>query len=464
MADDAAAIDWEEVSRLFVTGRHPDDCRLRWTNCRDPRLRQGPFTEEEDVHLQDAVIDHGGRDWEAIALQVSQGGRARTGVRTNGGECTEHTASEAGVRSAAQCAGRYQMHLNPHLIKTTWTKEEDETLRQFVARHGVGRWSEAALLLPGHTNHQALHRWEKVLRPERRRGRWSKEEDDALRFAVAALAHTKAGTSGEGSSGTPRDKAGLGAGRGNVVLPWSKIAAHVKTRTDVQCRERWTNVLDPNVAALAKLTWTAEDDKELLAAVEEFTLVPAPEDDGGEGVTTYVSWSSVARRMGKGLQGKICRNRHRILLRQERDRFAAATTAHKNAAAVAKNTESTAVTGGKEEAVAGEKTATGTKSKASKVKARSKKATDRSPHSDDSQAAENTDKAAAGVGVGKSASKQRAEAKGRGSGGGRNRATSAAASKTREGPGSKTAPAGQDDAPPAKRTRRGAARAAQSTE
>jgi hypothetical protein len=31
-----------------------------------------------------------------------------------------------------------------------------------VERHGVGKWSEAVMRLPGHTHQQALHRWRKV--------------------------------------------------------------------------------------------------------------------------------------------------------------------------------------------------------------------------------------------------------------------------------------------------------------
>jgi hypothetical protein len=35
---------------------------------------------------------------------------------------------------------------------------------------------------------------------------------------------------------------------------WSKVAQHVPTRTDVQCRERFKNVLDPK---LTPAPWTA---------------------------------------------------------------------------------------------------------------------------------------------------------------------------------------------------------------
>ena len=258
-----------------------------------------------------------------------------------------------GLRSATQCAGRYQAHLNQDLIQSAWTPADDHLLRQFVSRHGVGRWSEAVLQLPGHTHAQALHRWDKVLKPGRRKGTWLKEEDDALRFAVAAYAHVKRGGGGGGGTSTDgrvqaaapehgNDEgysafAGLGAlsvavkSGDEVVLPWSKIAAHVATRTDVQCRERWINVLDPALVKAADTIWHKEEDDALRAAVTEFTTSAGEEGSADGGGVSFIAWSHVARRIGRNLTGKACRNRHRIILRA--DKIAAAGAAPKRKAA-----------------------------------------------------------------------------------------------------------------------------------
>ena len=282
VADDAAAIDWVEVSKLFLPSRDPDDCRLRWTNCRDPRLDQGAFTEEEDDRLREIVEELGGRDWETVAERLSAANDAGDGAER----------SARGLRSATQCAGRFQAHLNPHLIRSAWTPEEDAVLRDFVERNGVGRWADAARLLPGHTSQQAMHRWLKLLKPGRRKGAWLKEEDEALRFAVAAYARVGKGANGEAAA--------------RPALPWTKISAHVATRTDVQCRERWTNVLDP---ALTDAEWTPKDDAELAAAAR------AHEERGERPGETVVAWSRVARQLGRGLTDKMCRNRWRVLER-----------------------------------------------------------------------------------------------------------------------------------------------------
>lgn len=284
VVDDAAAVDWGEVRKLFLPSRDPDDCRLRWTNCRDPRLDQGAFTEEEDDRLREMAEEFGGRDWEKIAERLS--------TANDGGEGDGAERPARGLRSATQCAGRFQAHLNLDLIRSAWTPEEDAVLRDFVERHGTGRWADAARLLPGHTSQQAMHRWLKLLTSGRRKGAWLEEEDEALRFAVAAYARVGKGANGEAAA--------------RPALPWSKIAAHVATRTDVQCRERWTNVLDP---ALTDAEWTSKDDAELAAAVR------AHEERGERPGETVVAWSRVARLLGRGLTDKMCRNRWRVLER-----------------------------------------------------------------------------------------------------------------------------------------------------
>ncbi|CAJ0647454.1 3083_t:CDS:10, partial [Entrophospora sp. SA101] len=78
------------------------------------------------------------------------------------------------------------------------------------------------------------------LNPTIRRGRWTEQDDQALKNAVQMY------------------------GPGN----WVKIQQFVPSRTDVQCRERWVNVLSPDIK---KDPWTAEDEK-LLQIVKEIGL------------------------------------------------------------------------------------------------------------------------------------------------------------------------------------------------
>jgi hypothetical protein len=112
-----------------------------------------------------------------------------------------------------------------------------------------------------------------------------------------------------------------------VVLPWSKIAAHVATRSDVQCRERWINVLDPALVKAADTIWHQKEDDALRAAVTEFTTSSGEEVNADGGGASFIAWSHVARRIGRNLTGRAARNRHKILLRA--DKIAAAAAAPK---------------------------------------------------------------------------------------------------------------------------------------
>ena len=166
-----------------------------------------------------------------------------------------------------------------------------------------------------------------------------------MRFAVAAhaaiaeaeAAETRPAPAARGNKKTktffktPRDV--------KVFLPWSKIAARVATRTDVQCRERWTNVLDPARAAGKARAWTAAEDARLEAAVRRrLTTTRSAGDESAEAFETTVAWAQVARDMGDaGLTDKLCRNRH-IILRRAAAKAAreAAKGAEKAAAKAAK--------------------------------------------------------------------------------------------------------------------------------
>lgn len=65
--------------------------------------------------------------------------------------------------------------------KQYWTKEEDEELRRLVGCHGARKWKLIARGLPGRTDVQCLHRWQKVLNPTLTKGPWTADEDEILR-------------------------------------------------------------------------------------------------------------------------------------------------------------------------------------------------------------------------------------------------------------------------------------------
>ncbi|KAH8057084.1 RNA polymerase II transcription regulator recruiting protein [Aureococcus anophagefferens] len=149
--------------------------------------------------------------------------------------------------------------------KRRWSKQEDEKLCAAVKAVGLSDWKTIAdVYMQGHdlSDAQCMHRWQKVLRPglvkarsARRRTRsswiasarglkrrWTKQEDEKLCLAVKAVG--------------PHDWKAI-----------AEIAEQIPGRIGKQCRERWTNHLDPN---LKKGGWTHEEDTILAEAQQRW--------------------------------------------------------------------------------------------------------------------------------------------------------------------------------------------------
>ncbi|XP_057449950.1 transcription factor MYB3R-5-like isoform X2 [Lotus japonicus] len=120
--------------------------------------------------------------------------------------------------------------------RSCWTEEEDNLLIETVKKHDGRSWKKIATYLPGRTDVQCMHRWQKVLNPELVKGPWTKEEDDCLIELVR--------------------KYGL--------KRWSVVAKFLPGRIGKQCRERyhfrWHNHHDP---AITKVAWTEEEESVL---------------------------------------------------------------------------------------------------------------------------------------------------------------------------------------------------------
>ncbi|XP_059638812.1 transcription factor MYB3R-5-like [Cornus florida] len=110
-----------------------------------------------------------------------------------------------------------------------WTEEEDNLLTEEVKKFNGKNWKKIAECIPGRTDVQCLHHWQKVLNPELVKGAWTKEEDDCIIELVEKYGCKK----------------------------WSVIAKSLPGRIGKQCRERWHNHLDP---AIKKDAWTKEEE------------------------------------------------------------------------------------------------------------------------------------------------------------------------------------------------------------
>lgn len=85
---------------------------------------------------------------------------------------------------------------------------------------------------------KCIQRWEKVLRPDLIKGKWTDEEDEMLKAIVfKGFEH------------------------------WGKVADQMPGRTSKQCRERWANYLDPS---LLKTAFTQAEDDAVMRLQSEF--------------------------------------------------------------------------------------------------------------------------------------------------------------------------------------------------
>jgi hypothetical protein len=242
-------IDWESIATYFVQSRSSTDCRLQWTINDHPMINRTPIFEENEEEIQklSKIVPK-------IFKQVKSKGLPE-------GFCSpwQLIASQLGTnRTAIQCFMMFQRKLNPNFLKGKWTAEEDEQLMSALKIYGTQNWQAVAQTLDGRTGQQCLHRYEKAINPQIKRGRWSSDEDELLRQAVQPFIQS-----------------------GSTRINWSTVKLSVPGRTDVQCRERWVNILDPSVSAAP---FTPAEDRKLLEMVELY----------GTG-----NWSKISQELGR---------------------------------------------------------------------------------------------------------------------------------------------------------------------
>lgn len=95
---------------------------------------------------------------------------------------------------------------------------------------------------------------------------------------------------------------------------WAKVRQHVPGRTDVQCRERWVNILDPSLN-LGK--WSLEEDELLKKAVEEYgvgkwslvsTMVPNRTDN-----QCWRRWKTLHAKEVKGYKQIVVKRKRELV-------------------------------------------------------------------------------------------------------------------------------------------------------
>lgn len=127
-------------------------------------------------------------------------------------------ASKFQNKTPQQIMNRYNKVVNPSLVKGNWTKEEDESLVDWVKNHGEKEWTKIASKLPGRIGKQCRERWFNCLKPNIKRSGWTEEEDEKIIELQSKF--------------------------GNK---WAKIAEFIEGRTDNQIKNRWNSVLKKKI-------------------------------------------------------------------------------------------------------------------------------------------------------------------------------------------------------------------------
>eukprot|EP00055_Hartaetosiga_balthica_P013737 m.71709 g.71709 ORF g.71709 m.71709 type:complete len:702 (+) comp8361_c1_seq3:176-2281(+) len=203
-------LNWSLV-KIGVEGKSSEDCRVRWVFNDSPLVNKLRWKKEEDLQLLCLVTQNPQQSWSWYSQQLS----------TN--------------RSATACLQRFQRSLNSTMQKKKWTEEEDEQLTRSVYFHGDKHWLAISRDMDGRDPSQCMNRWNKTLNPAIRRAKWNAEEDRQLSAAVKKYGKQ-----------------------------WTKVQRLVKGRTDMQCRERYCNVLEQRYS----FEWTEEADNILLDSVK----------------------------------------------------------------------------------------------------------------------------------------------------------------------------------------------------
>jgi uncharacterized protein (DUF2237 family) len=133
-----------------------------------------------------------------------------------------------------------------------FTLEEDAKLTSAVPANRFGKmqrvdWITVASLVPGRTAAQCQGRWKKAFHPSVfltavRTGKWTEDEDSKLKSSMQ--------THGD--------------------QDWVTIAKMVSSRTNIQCRARWQDVVDPSITLRAGRMgkWTKNEDTKLKKSVQ----------------------------------------------------------------------------------------------------------------------------------------------------------------------------------------------------
>ena len=132
--DEGHGFSWNAIAH-YVPGRTPNQCQHRYKKSADPTILKGAWSRNEDIALLKAVMQIG-LDWSKI-----------------------RDSNVVPGRTDLQLRDRYYNALSEKHIKGSWTREEDNLLREGHQKYGHQWTMVSDLVVKTRTDGQCLKRW-----------------------------------------------------------------------------------------------------------------------------------------------------------------------------------------------------------------------------------------------------------------------------------------------------------------
>jgi len=245
-----------EPERARVQGEMPKraalDCQIYWDGIETSNRTE--WKEHELARLYAIARKYNFFNWVRIAHDLGTG------------------------RSPVDCLRQYQLHYNKKLKRTEpWTQEEDDMMTQVIkAKCGDNDFLSISAHMEGRNQMQCFLRWRNTLRPGiKMRQKFRPEEDICLYLAV--------------ESRGPK---------------WKQLAPHLDDvtgpgRTDVNCRERFVNFMDPKLYFQAFSKLEEQMVGELMVKHFAERINPPPEKRNKKYSLKWKEWKFLAGQVSK---------------------------------------------------------------------------------------------------------------------------------------------------------------------